>query len=117
VVILLDVNMPGLNGSRRGHHSQPRHSAHYIIFITADYGSGFTRPWASLGAVDTYRPYCRKCLRRNQGFVDLYLWRGTEAPGGRASRARRGESRPTRRAGSRRLSPSPRQPRVAGSLD
>jgi signal transduction histidine kinase len=77
-VILLDVNMPGLNGLETAALIRKRsRSAHIpIIFITADYGDDehMTRGYA-LGAVDYIAsPIVPEILQAKvKVFVDLYL--------------------------------------------
>src|SRR6266576_1789277 len=76
--ILLDVNMPGLNGLETASLIRSRsRSAHIpIIFITADYGDELHTAQAySLGAVDYIAsPVVPEILRAKiKFFVDLYL--------------------------------------------
>ncbi len=76
--ILLDVNMPGLNGLETASLIRSRsRSAHIpIIFITADYGDELHTAQAySLGAVDYIAsPVVPEILRAKiKVFVDLYL--------------------------------------------
>jgi len=76
--ILLDVNMPGLNGLETAALIRSRsRSAHVpIIFITADYGDELhTAEAYSLGAVDYIAsPVVPEILRAKiKVFVDLYL--------------------------------------------
>src|SRR3954453_2933143 len=77
-VILLDVNMPGLDGLETAALIRSRkQSAHVpIIFITADYGDELRMAQAySLGAVDFMAsPIIPEILRTKvKVFVDLYL--------------------------------------------
>ena len=77
-VILLDVNMPGLNGLETGALIRKRtRSAHIpIIFITADYGDeGHMARGYALGAVDYIAsPIVPEILQAKvKVFVDLYL--------------------------------------------
>ena len=76
--ILLDVNMPGMNGFETAALIRSRsRSAHIpIIFITADYGDEVHSAQAySLGAVDYIAsPVVPEILRAKvKVFVDLYL--------------------------------------------
>ena len=77
-VILLDVNMPGMDGLETAELIRGRkRSAHVpIIFITADYGDEVrTAKGYSLGAVDfMVSPIVPEILRTKvRVFVDLYL--------------------------------------------